>query len=222
MDPFSLIPYFGSLGGPAAYGTLFVLVLGLSAVLFLPVPVFAIVVAAASVLDPFWVGVVAGIASAIGELSGYFIGAGSEKVLKKKGKEGLFYKRSGELFKRYGFWGIAAAAIFPITPIDFVGIIAGTLRYGWKKFVIAAAVGKIPRYMIVAYAGRVAINESWAAASENPVWALAVILTIVALIDFYYFWFKRHSASRPAPDGRKQKLTASRQKGKPISRPMSF
>lgn len=143
-----------SLSGPLGYAVLFAVVLGLSAVLFLPVPVVAVVIAAASVLDPFWVGVVAGVASAIGELSGYFIGAGSERLLDKKGKEGDRYERLKELFQRYGFWGIVAATVFPLTPIDFVGLIAGALRYGWKRFLLAAVVGKIPRYMIVAYAGK--------------------------------------------------------------------
>lgn len=158
MDPSSLIPDFGSLGGPAAYGTLFILTLGLSAVLFLPVPVVSIVIAAAAVLDPFWVGVVAGVASAIGELSGYFVGVASERALEKKGKEGSIYKRTKEIFEKYGFVGIVAVTISPITLIDIMGIIAGTLRYGWKKFLLAAAIGKIPRYIIVAYLGKEVIG----------------------------------------------------------------
>ena len=142
------------LSGPLGYILLFFLVLGLSAILFLPVPVFAVVVAASGVLDPFLVGIIAGIASAIGELSGYFIGAGSEHAIDKKGKEGDKYKKAKEVFKKYGFWGIVAAAVFPITPIDFVGVIAGALRYGWKRFLLAAIIGKIPRYLIVAYMGK--------------------------------------------------------------------
>ncbi len=190
------------LSGPLGYLVLFFLVLALSAVLFLPVPVFAVVVAAASVLDPFWVGVIAGIASAIGELSGYFIGVGSENIFKKKGKEGAFYNQSKGLFQKWGFWGISAAAAFPVTPIDFVGLVAGALRYGWKKFLIAAIIGKIPRYLVVAYAGKVAINKSFAAFAENPVWGLVVILAIIALIDLYYFRFKR------------KRITASKRKRK--------
>jgi membrane protein YqaA with SNARE-associated domain len=142
------------LSDPFGYVVLFCLVLVLSASLFLPLPVFAIVVAAAGVLDPFWVGIVAGVASAIGELSGYFIGVGSEKILDKKDKEGKRYEKAVVIFKKYGFWGIVAAAIFPITPIDFIGLIAGALRYGWKKFLLAAIIGKIPRYMLVAYMGK--------------------------------------------------------------------
>lgn len=185
-----------SLSGPFGYAILFLITLALSAVLFLPVPVFLVVATAATVLDPFWVGVVAGIGSAIGELSGYFIGVGSEKALKKRGKEGYFYEQSRRLFRRYGFWGIAGAAVFPITPIDLVGLIAGALRYGWKKFLAAAIIGKVPRYLIVAYAGKAAIDTSYTAISENPVWALVVTLSILGLISFYYFWVESHGGKK--------------------------
>lgn len=158
MDPVTIAE---GLSGPIGYVVLFGLVLILSASLFLPLPVFAVVVAAASVLDPFWVGLVAGVASAIGELSGYFIGVGSERILDKKDKEGKKYEKAVILFKKYGFWGIVAAAVFPLTPIDFVGIIAGALRYGWKKFLVAVIIGKIPRYMLVAYLGHSLLNGFW-------------------------------------------------------------
>ncbi len=150
--PFSAITQ--SLSGPFGYVVLFFAVLALSMVLFLPVPVVAVVLAASNTLDPLLVGVVSGIASGIGELSGYFIGAGSERLIDAEGKEGGKYKRAKEVFKKYGFWGIVAAAAFPITPIDFVGLIAGALRYGWKKFLLAAVIGKIPRYLMVAYFGK--------------------------------------------------------------------
>lgn len=177
----------GGLSGPFGYAVLFALVLGLSAVLFLPVPVFAVVIAASSVLDPFWVGLVAGIASAIGELTGYFAGAIGEHELAKK--EGPFYKQSKEIFKKYGFWGIIAATISPITLIDLMGVIAGALRYGWKRFLLATLIGKIPRYMIVAYLGKKAMDQSFAFIHEKPMWSALAILIILAIICLYYFRF---------------------------------
>jgi len=146
------------LTGPIGYCILFLLVLVLSAAIFLPVPVFAVVLAAAQVMDPLLVGIVAGIASAIGELSGYFVGLGSEKILEKEGKTGDIYRRAKELFQKYGFFGIVAAALFPLTLIDFAGLIAGVLGYGWKKFLLATLIGKIPRYIIVAYFGKALVD----------------------------------------------------------------
>jgi len=150
MDVFVSIAQ--ELSGPFGYLILFALVAALSAVLFLPVPVFAVVVAAASVLDPLTVGIVAGVASAIGELSGYFLGVASEHALKKK--EGKIYSESRDVFKKWGFIGIVAVTLSPITLIDVMGLVAGALRYGWKKFLLAAVIGKIPRYVVVALLGR--------------------------------------------------------------------
>jgi len=147
-----------SFNGPTGYVVLFGVTLILSASLFFPVPVFAITIAAAQVMDPLLVGIIAGVASGIGELSGYFIGLGGEKVLEKKGREGARYKRIKSLFQRYGFFGISLAAFFPITPIDFVGILAGTLEYGWRRFLLATIIGKIPRYLLVAYLGNAIIG----------------------------------------------------------------
>lgn len=145
---------FVGMAGPLAYLVLFLVVLVMSASLFLPLPVFGIVIAAAiSLQDPLGVGIVAGVASAIGELSGYLIGIGGHKILESKHREGRLYKKSQQLFEKYGFFGIVVAALFPFTPIDFVGIVAGTLRYGWKKFLLATLIGKIPRYILIAYTG---------------------------------------------------------------------
>ena len=147
-----------SLTGPLGYFVLFFFVLVMSAVIFLPIPVTAFVIVAAGILDPLIVGVVAGIASSFGELSAYLLGYGSEKVLKKEGKEGKKYEKIRKFFDKYGFVGIVIAAFLPITPIDFFGIIAGSVRYGWKRFLIATMLGKRPRYIIIAYLGNAAIS----------------------------------------------------------------
>jgi len=156
MDPVQLV--MESINGPTGYLVLFGMTLVLSASLFLPVPVFAVAVAASQVMDPLLVGIICGVASSIGELSGYLVGLGGEKVLEKEKKEGKLYDRAKRLFEKYGFFGISISAFFPITPIDFVGILAGTLKYGWKRFLLATLVGKIPRYLLVAYVGKAFIE----------------------------------------------------------------
>jgi len=189
MSQIPFIPDFGSFG-PFGYVVLFALSLVFSASLFLPVPVFAVVVAAASVLDPLLVGIIAGIASAIGELSGYFVGVAGETALKKKGKTGGFYQSSKDVFRKWGFWGIVFVTISPITLIDVMGIVAGALRYGWKRFLLAAIVGKIPRYVIIAYTGKIAIEASWEMASSHVEIAIGAGI-IVALVAIYFWKFRK-------------------------------
>jgi membrane protein YqaA with SNARE-associated domain len=173
-----------SLSGPFGYAVLFFLVMGLSAVLFLPVPVVLIVTTAAQILDPFWVGVIAGVASAIGELSGYFAGVVGEKALKSH--EGKIYEDSKKTFQKWGFWGIVLVTISPVTLIDVMGLMAGALRYGWKKFLLAAMIGKVPRYLIVAYAGKTAVDQSLAFVEDNPLFSVLVVLAVVAALGAYY------------------------------------
>jgi uncharacterized membrane protein YdjX (TVP38/TMEM64 family) len=51
--------------------------------------------------------------------------------------------------------GIPIIAFFAFTPLPFdaVGLAAGLIKYSIKKFFIGCWVGKVPRYIIIAYAG---------------------------------------------------------------------
>lgn len=148
MDP-SFVPDFSGIGGWVSF---FFVILLFSAT---PFPFFAteaIVIAAGAMADPLLVGLIAGIAGAIGELSTYFIGLGGEKVIGKKNKEGKRYKKAEELFQKYGFGAVIIFAFTPL-PMDLLGLIAGGLHYNLKKFFIGTLIGKIPRNILLAYVG---------------------------------------------------------------------
>jgi membrane protein DedA with SNARE-associated domain len=147
----SFIPDFSNIGG---WFYFFIIVLLLSAT---PIPLFAtevIVAAAGALANPLLVGIVAGIAAAIGELTTYFIGLGGEKVISKKKKEGRHYKRATELFDKWGFGAVVIFAFTPL-PMDLIGLIAGGLKYDVRRFFAAALIGKIPRNILVAYIGAI-------------------------------------------------------------------
>ena len=137
------------------YPGLFFLVTVFNASIVLPAPtVLVISIAATALGDPLLVGVVAGFGSAVGEMSGYLIGRGGEKVLKKEHLEGKKYKKVLSFFEKYGFWAIVVLSFLPILLMDFIGLLAGMLRYDWKKFFIATLIGKIPKCLLIAYAGK--------------------------------------------------------------------
>jgi len=149
MDPDSFVPDFASLGGWAYF---FIALVLFSST---PLPIFStevIVFLAGSMADPLVVGIVAGIATAIGELTTYVIGFGGERLISRKHKEGDVYKRATEFFERWGFWAVIVFALTPL-PMDLIGLIAGGLKYDIKKFFGGALIGKIPRNIIIAYAG---------------------------------------------------------------------
>jgi membrane protein YqaA with SNARE-associated domain len=133
------------------YAGIFVVSLVSSASIFLPLPGFLFIVAAAPFLNPWIVGIVAGAGSAVGELTGYAIGKGSYRALKKKDYKWL--KRGEKWFrKKRGFVFILIFAATPL-PDDVTGILGGMFRYDWRKFLLAAFIGKTLMNLALALSG---------------------------------------------------------------------
>ncbi len=131
-----------------------------SASIFLPVPSFLFVFLAGKLLDPFWVAIVSGFGSAIGELTAYGIGLGiiygkkklSKKRKRKKGGRKWLEKIKQSFHGRYGFFLIIIFAATPL-PDDIIGLYCGAIKYSIRKFFIATLVGKIILGFLLAYSG---------------------------------------------------------------------
>jgi len=137
----------------ASYGYVGIFLISLigSSTVILPFPAAAFVFTAGAMLNPFLIGILAGIAAAIGEFTGYALGLGGRKIMKKKWKKEI--DKVEKLFQKYG--GFAIILIFAATPLpdDLTGIVAGILKYPTKKFFIASLIGKIILHLFLAYAG---------------------------------------------------------------------
>src|SRR5580700_7223793 len=92
----------------------------------------------------------------VGSVLGGFV---TYKLARKGGKESLARKVSAKTLKRvYGIferWGFAAIVIPALLPppmplVPFV-LAAGAMQYSVKKFLLAMTLGRIVRYMILAY-----------------------------------------------------------------------
>lgn len=144
-------------GFVAATGYLGIFVVSLigSASIILPVPFIIVVFSSAAFLNPFFVGISAGLGAAIGELTGYGVGYGAQTLITK-------YKRWFQLaeswFQKHG--GFLVIFIFAATPLpsDVVGLMSGAMKYPIKKFFVATLLGKIVLYTVVSYAGFYSIN----------------------------------------------------------------
>lgn len=154
------IPWAESLIVQFSYVGIFFISVISTSTLFVPFPAYIIIFFATGLgLNPMFTGLVSGIGSAVGELTGYLLGASGRYVIEKKkidsvvGKTVAFFTRS---FGRCGFWVILLAAFLPF-PFDVVGALAGVGRYDVKKFYIATMIGKIGKCMLIAYAGRVVV-----------------------------------------------------------------
>ena len=122
-----------------------------SATIFLPVPAFAVVFLFGAILNPWLVGLVAGLGAAIGEITGYVLGIGGREVLKRK--EDKWFKKASKWSEKRGLFPVII--LFAATPIpyDIIGILCGVIKYDIKRFFVATLIGKIIVNIALAWAG---------------------------------------------------------------------
>lgn len=122
--------------------------LGNSAVLLVPTPAPAYTFSMGAVLNPLMIGVIGGLAAAVGELVGYALGARGRTIAQR----GWVFDRFRALSLRWGGAAILAFAVLPV-PFDLAGVWAGAVGYPLWKFFATVAVGKIVKVTGVAMAG---------------------------------------------------------------------
>jgi membrane protein YqaA with SNARE-associated domain len=137
--------------GPFAYPLLFVTQMLVSATVFLPAPGIAVAAAAGTFLNPLWVAVVAGLGSATGELSGYFLGYYGRRAVPTDTSR--LWRLAERGFQRWGFLAIVVLALIPNPAFDALGILAGGLRYPVSRFWLSTAAGKILKFLLFSYLG---------------------------------------------------------------------
>lgn len=115
----------------------------------LPIPYLLIVARAGMFLDPMIVTLVAGLAGALGELTGYIIGASGRDLIAR----GKWYDKANHWMVSYGFWCVAFFAFVPNPVFDAIGFAAGVLRYPLWKFILACFLGKSLKFLLAAQSG---------------------------------------------------------------------
>jgi membrane protein YqaA with SNARE-associated domain len=116
--------------------------------LIVPVPALAAVCVASLFLFPLLVGVVAGAAETVGELTGYFLGYSGRGILRRR----QFYLRLESWMQRRGWLLLLALSAIPNPVFDIVGITAGALRYPVWSFLSVVLVGKLIKFIALSYA----------------------------------------------------------------------
>mgnify|MGYP001173560781 FL=1 len=139
------------------YSGVFLVNLVGSAAVVVPVPGLAAVCAgaAASLGLNFVILAMSGaIGSTIGEFTGYLAGYGSQGVIQKS----RFYDRVHGWVVRRGGFALFTLALIPNPLFDIGGIAAGSLGYPLSRFFLWVALGKLIKYLIVAYSCRQSIS----------------------------------------------------------------
>ncbi|MFH0884085.1 MAG: VTT domain-containing protein [Candidatus Micrarchaeota archaeon] len=153
----AVLYFSGDIAALGGYGYLgaFLIALLSSATILFPAPGWAVVIAMSAALDPIILGVVVGIGSAIGEMTGYLAGEGVRDLMSSRIKES---KRMEELVRKYDVAAIFVLAFIPNPLFDVAGVIAGSLKIAWWRYLLSCAAGRILRYILLAFLGAFTLN----------------------------------------------------------------
>jgi membrane protein YqaA with SNARE-associated domain len=132
------------------YVGVFAITLLSAATIVLPAPGWASVIAMSTVLNPYLVGIAAGVGSGIGEITGYLAGDGAARVIVKNKRD---YNKYRKLIKKYDVPAIFVLAFIPNPVFDVAGIAAGSVGIPLVRFLAASIAGRIVRYVLLAYLG---------------------------------------------------------------------
>ncbi len=134
---------------------LFIITFLANATIVLPAPGLLVVAAfAGSELPWISVGLVAAVGATLGEMSGYLAGSSGRAIVPDR----ALYNRLEGWMKRYGPLTITALAFIPSPLFDLAGVIAGALKMPWYVFLFWCFLGKLPKMLLVAYAGAYSID----------------------------------------------------------------
>ncbi len=127
-----------------------------AASMILPTPALASVVGGGAILNSYlgiptfvWVGIVAGLAEALGEFTGYAAGYGGRIVIQQRPE----YKRVQGWMERHGVITMFVMSVIPNPLFDVAGAVAGVVRMPLGRFFLAVLAGKIIKDMYMAAVG---------------------------------------------------------------------
>lgn len=134
---------------------LFLITFLANATIVLPAPGLLVVASFAGTGLPIWsVGLVAAFGATLGELSGFLAGSSGRAIVPNR----QLYNRLEGWMKRYGPLTITVLAFIPSPVFDLAGVIAGALKMRWYMFLLWCFLGKLPKMLLVAYAGAYSVD----------------------------------------------------------------
>lgn len=148
---FLVLFFRNSLKGLGSLGYLGIFLLSMlgNATIIFPVPSVLAAFLGGSILNPFWVGIIAALGATIGEFTGYLAGYGGRAVIENPQK----LKKIEKWMEKYGLWTIFMLAIIPNPLFDLAGIASGMFHLPVWKFFFSTWAGKIIKFLGFSYLG---------------------------------------------------------------------
>ena len=134
--------------GRWGYVGVFFIEMANSATIMFPTPGQAYTFALGVTLNPLMIGLIGGIGSALGELTGYAVGAKTGQRF----RGGRLFAKLQKFTLRWGGFSLFVFATIP-GPFEVAGLWAGTVRYPLARFFVFVAMGKILKVTAFALAG---------------------------------------------------------------------
>jgi membrane protein YqaA with SNARE-associated domain len=135
--------------GIYGYPGIFLISVLANATIIIPVPGIIVTTAMGAVFNPFWVAIVAGAGSAVGELTGYMAGVGGQAIIENR----IWYDRVSKWMRNYGDLTIFVLSVIPNPLFDVAGIVSGVMKFPLWRFILFCFLGKVVKMLIFAYAG---------------------------------------------------------------------
>jgi len=131
------------------FGAFLISVIG-NATILLPMPGLLLVIALGTILNPLLVSLIAGLGSAIGELSGYIVGYSGHEIARNN-RNNRWFVRADRWMRKRGTVTIFVFALAPFLPLDVAGIIASAFHFPVWKFLVACFFGKTLLLLLMVY-----------------------------------------------------------------------
>jgi len=113
-------------------------------VTFINVGSFMIIAYLATFLNPFLIGLLAGVGATLGQITSYLFGyTGGQFVIKKLG----IYRRVAAWMDKWGNKFIFGVSILPLPLVGFTGIAAGAAKYKLSRYFLYSGAGNILKHI---------------------------------------------------------------------------
>jgi len=148
----SILSFFAARSLPtsgASYLLAFIVCFLSSATVLLPVPSWAVVLGMGTKLNPLSLAFFAGLGSALGELTGYGMGAGMKRMAKLR--DGREIKKYVRIMKKGAAFWLVLLSFLPNPAFDVAGIAAGIAQVPFYLFFFSVFVGKFLRFLFLLY-----------------------------------------------------------------------
>jgi uncharacterized membrane protein YdjX (TVP38/TMEM64 family) len=139
------VAWFRALG----YAGVFLMALIGSSTVLLPIPHLAFTFTMGAVLNPWLVGLSAGVGDALGEITGYMAGYAVEDVVDQH----KLYIQLKAYMERNGDLTIFVLSLFPVPFFDLAAMAGGLVGYPLWRFMLATWTGKTIKACVAAWAG---------------------------------------------------------------------